>query len=93
MPKYTQDKIGGYYLYFTSKCIVEAMHVHASDDKLTEVGSAKIWVGEHGETKIASQGRVSNKSMSLILEYIHNNYKEMYKRWEMLSSTGFYEKF
>ena len=29
MPKYYQDKIYGYYLYFTSFCTVECMHVHA----------------------------------------------------------------
>lgn len=28
MPKYYQDKIYGYYLYFTSFCVVECMHVH-----------------------------------------------------------------
>ena len=31
MPKYFDFMICGYYLYFTSHCIVEAMHVHASD--------------------------------------------------------------
>ena len=31
MPKYYQYKVAGYYLYFTSKCVVECMHVHASD--------------------------------------------------------------
>ena len=31
MPKYYDFMICGYYLYFTSHCIVEAMHVHASD--------------------------------------------------------------
>ncbi len=31
MPKYYQDKICGYYLYFTSFCVIECMHVHASD--------------------------------------------------------------
>ena len=35
MPEYYQDKICGYYLYFTSFCTVEGMHVHASDRKLT----------------------------------------------------------
>lgn len=44
MPKYYPFKIAGYYLYFTSKCIVEAMHVHASDSKLTEETSAKFFV-------------------------------------------------
>ena len=43
MPKYYQDKICGYYLYFTSFCTVECMHVHASDRKLTEEGSAKFF--------------------------------------------------
>lgn len=93
MPKYDTEKIDGYYLYFTSKCVVEAMHVHASDGKLSEGGSAKIWVGSHGETKVASQGRVSNRSMSLILEYIHTNYKKMYEKWELYSSTRFYKSF
>ena len=44
MPKYFQYKVAGYFLYFTSYCIVECMHVHASDRKLTEAGSAKFFV-------------------------------------------------
>ena len=40
MPKYFDFKVCGYYLYFTVHCIVECMHVHASDSKLTEGGSA-----------------------------------------------------
>ncbi len=31
MPKYYEFKIVGYYLYFTSYCIVECMHVHVRD--------------------------------------------------------------
>ncbi len=50
MPKYYQNKIYGYYLYFTSFCVVECMHVHASDRKLTEVGSAKFFVKANGDT-------------------------------------------
>ena len=30
------------------------MHVHASDKRLTESGSAKFWVYENGDTKLAS---------------------------------------
>ena len=33
MPKYYEFKIAGYYLYFTSHCVIECMHVHASDRK------------------------------------------------------------
>lgn len=38
MPKYYDFKVCGYYLYFTSHCIIEAMYVHASDKRLTEGG-------------------------------------------------------
>ena len=34
MPKYYEFKIAGYYLYFTSYCVIECMHVHASDPDL-----------------------------------------------------------
>ena len=47
MPKYYEFKVIGYYLYFTSFCIVECMHVHASDSKLTEGGSAKFFVKDN----------------------------------------------
>lgn len=39
MPKYYSFKICGYFLYFTSHCVVECMHAHASDRRLTERGS------------------------------------------------------
>ena len=38
MPKYFDFMVCGYYLYFTSHCIIEAMHVHAN----TEVKSQGI---------------------------------------------------
>ena len=37
MPKYYEFKVCGYYLYYTAHCIIEAMHVHASDKKLNLV--------------------------------------------------------
>lgn len=52
MPKYYEFKVCGYYLYFTAKCIVEAFHVHASDSKLSEEGSAKFFVKENGDSEI-----------------------------------------
>ena len=50
MPKYYEYKIAGYYLYFTSYCVIECMHVHASDRKVTEAGSAKFFVKDNGDT-------------------------------------------
>lgn len=46
------NRFAGYTLCYTSKCIVEAMHVHASDKKLSEAGSAKLFVYEDGDTDI-----------------------------------------
>lgn len=50
MPKYFDFKVCGYFLYFTSHCIIECVHVHASDARLTEAGSAKFFVKSDGST-------------------------------------------
>ncbi len=41
MPKYFPFKVSGYYLYYTMECVIECMHVHASDARLTEAGFSK----------------------------------------------------
>lgn len=92
MPKYTSDIVAGYTLYFTSKCVIEAMHVHASDKVLKETGSAKLFVYENGDTKVERFGMVNEQDMRKIQRYIKNNYKEMYKKWCQYSDTGFYGK-
>ena len=80
MPKYTSDIVAGYTLYFTSKCVIEAMHVHASDKALTENSSAKLYVYDNGDTKVERRGQVNDQDMKRIQRYIKNNYKEMYKK-------------
>ena len=75
MPKYYEYKIAGYYLYFTSYCVIECMHVHASDRRLTEAGSAKFFVKENGDTLI------QNREIRKIQEFIKQNYQEMYLKW------------
>ena len=76
MPKYFNFKVCGYYLYFTSHCIVECMHVHASDRKLTEQGSAKFFVRDDGSSVLQSPGIL--------------NEREMYLTWSQFSDEGFY---
>jgi hypothetical protein len=73
--------ICGYYLYFTSHCIIEAMHVHASDRRLSESGSAKLFVKGDGETEVQSQGMLTEKQLRIIRTFIKDNYKEMYAKW------------
>jgi len=90
MPKYYEYKVCGYYLYYTSSCVVEAMHVHASDSKLTEAGSAKFLVKANGETVVQKSGRLNQREIRKIQDFIKDNYKDMYKTWRAGSDNGFY---
>ena len=91
MPKYYDFMICGYYLYFTSHCIIEAMHVHASDRKLTEYGSPKFFVMRNGHTEVSNRGTLTDKQIRIIREFIKDNYKDMYRKWSEFSRQGFYE--
>ena len=70
MPKYYEFKIAGYYLYFTSYCVIECMHVHASDRKLTESGSAKFFVKDNGDTVLQNRGILNDREIRKIQEFI-----------------------
>ena len=90
MPKYYEFKVAGYYLYFTSFCTIECMHVHASDRKLTGAGSAKFFVKENGDTVLQNKGILNNREISKIQAFIKDNYKDMYLKWAKYSENGFY---
>ena len=90
MPKYYGYKVYGYYLYFTSHCVVEAMHAHASDRKLTESASAKFFVKADGETTVAERGTLNDREIAGIRDFIKMHYQEMYLRWSEFSDQGFY---
>ena len=90
MPKYYEVKVSGYYLYYTASCVIEAMHVHASDRKLTEAGSAKFFVKSDGDTTIEKQGQLNEREIREIRKFIKKNYKEMYLKWQQLSNNGYY---
>ena len=90
MPKYYDFMVCGYFLYFTAECIIEAMHVHASDRKLTEAGSAKFFVKENGDTYVQYSGRLTDLEIRKIQRFIKENYVEMYQKWSSLSDEGFF---
>jgi hypothetical protein len=90
MPKYYEFKVCGYYLYYTASCVIEAMHVHASDSKFTESGSAKFFVKSNGDTTVEKQGVLTDREVRKIREYIKIHYKEMYLKWREIADTGFY---
>lgn len=90
MPKYYDFMICGFYLYFTSHCVIEAMHVHASDRRLAESGSAKFFVKGDGDTVLKSRGILTDVQIRKIRDFIKDNYKEMYQTWAQFSDKGFY---
>jgi len=90
MPKYYDFKICGYYLYFTAHCIIECMHVHASDRRLTEAGSAKFFVKSNGDTVLQDRGILTDREIARIQDFIRDNYKEMYLKWASMSENGFF---
>lgn len=92
MPKYFDFKVCGYYLYFTAHCIVEAMHVHASDSKLTETCSAKFFVKDDGSSVIKNKGMLNDIELHKIQGFIKDNYKDMYLKWSSMSNTGYFGK-
>ena len=69
MPKYYPNKICGYYLYYTSFCIIECMHVHASDSRLTESFSSKLFVRISGTTVAQMQAALNDQELSNIKSF------------------------
>lgn len=90
MPKYFHFKICGYYLYFTSHCVVECMHAHASDKKLTESGSAKFFIKRNGDAVLQERGLLTDREINRIKAFIKDHYKAMYITWRDKSDNGFY---
>lgn len=90
MPKYYEFKVAGYYLYFTSFCVVKCMHVHASDKKPTEAGSAKFFVKGNGDSVLQNKGILTDREISKIQAFIKENYEKMYEKWAQYSENGFY---
>jgi hypothetical protein len=68
------------------------MHVHASDRRLTEAGSAKFFVRDNGDTVLQERGILTDREISKIQKFIKQNYQEMYLKWSAYSEQGFYNK-
>ena len=90
MPKFYNFKIAGYFLYFTSMCIVECFHAHASDSRLTETGSAKFFVKENGDTVVQNKGALNDRDLLKIQKFIKDHYNEMYLLWQQHGGGEFY---
>lgn len=91
MPKYYAFRIADHYLYFTSFCIVEAMHVHASDEELSEGMSAKFFVYADGSSKLEKRGDLKDNQITVIQKFIKENYLDMYQKWKDFGGGDFYQ--
>lgn len=90
MPKYYGFKVCGHILYFTTHCTVEAMHVHAGNEELVERLAAKFFVKANGDSVMEKAGDLKSWQIVGIQQFIKENYREMYARWQEYSDTGFY---
>ena len=73
-----------------SQCIIECMHVHASDKKLTEEGSAKFFVKANGDTVLQKRGVLNDREINQIQMFIKERYQEMYLKWQEYSNNDYY---
>ena len=90
MPKYYGFKVCDHILYFTTHFTVEAMHVHAGNEEMNERIAAKFFVKANGDTVLQKAGDLNSRLVSGIQQFIKENYREMYARWQEFSDTGFY---
>lgn len=91
MPKYFAEKVCGHWLYFTTHCILEAMHVHASKDRhLREQGAAKFFVYADGSAKMMEQGTLKDHQVPEIQAFIKQHHAEMFAKWSERSNMGYY---
>lgn len=65
------------------------MHAHASDRRLTERGSAKLFVKGDGDTEVVQRGRLTDRELATIRRFIKENYLDMYETWARYSDNGF----
>ena len=71
---------------------LEAMHVHASDRKLTEANSAKFFVREDGSSVMQKRGDLTDSKITTIQKFIKENYIDMYKTRKDFGGKEFYRK-
>ncbi len=67
------------------------MYVHANASQLTEAGSGKFFVKKNGDSVVKNKGNIDDRSIRRIQLFIKDNYKEIYRKWALISETGFYE--
>lgn len=93
MGKYTEEKIAGYILYFTMKCLGEGIiHVQANQSRMTEDSILKLWVHADGTSSVAYNRGVSNKELKQIQTWVALNYDIIADKWHEKDKTGVWKE-
>ena len=93
MPKWTDTKVAGYTLYFTTHDGGEPVHSHDSTKRLVEAGSAKIWVYQNGDTEVADSGNLSTTEIKRICKFIKENKQDLFEVWhKIFGDLEFFEE-
>ena len=75
MPKYYPYKVYGYYLYYTSFCVIECMHVHASDSQLSErFDSLRETAKQLGD--LNEKAQEARETAGTVLEWLKGLYRK-----------------
>lgn len=82
MGKYTEERVRGYILYYTMKCLNEGViHVHANKDAIVENSIAKLWVYSDGSSQLASKSTINSKDLAGIQAWIKKNIDLIEEEW------------
>lgn len=89
MGKYTEERIRGYILYYTMKCLGEGIiHVHANKSSMTEDSLAKLWVYSDGSSALARPSSINKNDLAAIQEWIKNNIDIIEDDWKSNNQGG-----
>lgn len=93
MGKYTEERINGYILYYTMKCLGEGIiHVYANKSSMTENSLAKLWVYSDGTSKLAKPSKISTRDLKAIQDWIKINIDLIEADWKSNNQGGDFKK-
>ena len=75
-------RIGRYYIYITSSCIIEGiLHIHIDVTMKGSTGLAKLWVHSDGTTDVASNNGINSRDLREIQKILAINLDLIIEHW------------
>ena len=99
---YPRNSFFSFELFVISSCrmsflsilslFCECMHVHASDKKLTEGGSAKFFLNSDGSTVVQNRDILSDIEINKLQKLIKINYLKMIENDLRIATKRFFDQ-